>query len=41
MGFNFGNFAGGVAKTWDSKAIGGAINQGMLNSDIQAANDKA
>lgn len=41
MSFDFGNFAGGVAKTWDSKAIGGAINQGMLNQDVQAAEDKA
>lgn len=41
MSFNFGSFAGGVSKTWDSKAIGGAINQGMLNQDVQAAEDKA
>lgn len=41
MSFDFGSFAGGVSKTWDSKAIGGAINQGMLNRDIQAAEDKA
>lgn len=41
MSFDFGSFAGGVSKTWDSKAIGGAINQGMLNQDVQAAEDKA
>lgn len=41
MSFDFGSFAGGVSKAWDSKAIGGAINQGMLNRDVQAAEDKA
>lgn len=41
MSFDFGSFAGGVSKTWDSNAIGGAINQGMLNQDVQAAEDKA
>jgi hypothetical protein len=40
MGFNFGSFAGGMAKTWNSSAIGGAINDYMSDSGVQDAKDQ-
>lgn len=32
---NWGSFAGGFAKTFDSKAVGGAINEGMMTSGLE------
>lgn len=40
MGFDWGGFAGGIAKTWDGKATGEAINQGRLNAKVKKAEDE-